>query len=159
MPAERTRAVVLAIEEDVLGDVERRDDRQELVDGLDAGRSCMRRGLEGVRQAVERDLAAVRTERPRDHVDERRLARAVVAHEADDLAAAELQADLVQRTHGAEVLADASHLEDRRRVCGPGHLDRGGHRLLAHVVAAIGWPPSVASSSAGSGTIARSSRW
>ena len=59
--------------------------------------------------------------RPRDGLDQRRLARAVVADERDDLACVQLEVDVRERLHRAEALGDAAQLEQGRRP-------RGGSR-------------------------------
>ena len=48
----------------------------------------------------------------REALDERRLARAVVADEAEHLAAAKLEVDAVERPHGAVRLGDPARLQD-----------------------------------------------
>src|SRR4029453_49578 len=63
-------------------------------------------------------LAARGRERPRDDVEQRALARAVGPDEADQLALADGEADVVERGEPAELLGDAVHLED------------GGHQAL-----------------------------
>ena len=79
----------LAAEEDV----ERRRqvvaEREILVDDLDAGVARLERGGEAHRRAVEAHLAGRGGEAAGDDLDQRRLAGAVVAHEAEDLAAGE----------------------------------------------------------------------
>ena len=64
--------------------------------------------------AVDDDPALVGLHRTRDHADERALAGAVVADDPEHLAAAKLQADVVERGHGAEPLRDSLHLEHDR---------------------------------------------
>src|SRR6185436_7822149 len=54
--------------------------------------------------AVDGGLAAAGHEQPAQDADERRLARAVRAEEAEDLAARHLQRDVVERADLAEVL-------------------------------------------------------
>src|SRR5947208_13712301 len=71
--------------------------------------------------AFEEDLAAVGLVGAGDRLDERRLARAVVAYERDDLRGTDLDVDLRQRLHGAEALRDLLQLENRAAV-----LRRGG---------------------------------
>src|SRR5947199_230073 len=57
-------------------------------------------------EAVDGGVAAGRDEKAAEDADERRLAGAVRTEEAEDLAARDLQRDAVERTNGAEVLAD-----------------------------------------------------
>ena len=49
---------------------------------------------------------------PRQHADGRRLAGAVVAEEAQDLALGHAEADIIYRTHITVVLGEAVHLDD-----------------------------------------------
>ena len=51
-------------------------------------------------------LARGRVEQPGEHLQRRRLAGAVRAEEADDLALADLEADVVDRAHLAVLAAD-----------------------------------------------------
>ena len=84
------------------------------------------------RLAVEADLTVVRRVDAGDHLDQRRLAGAVVADEPDDLAGVELEVDAVERLDGAEPLADALQREEGSRWRSCGHRLRGDDpRLLA----------------------------
>ena len=82
----------LAAEEEVLRGVQVVGERQRLVDRLDvvapgvAGRADL--GL----LAVDQDLAGVGMVGAGEHLDQRRLAGAVVAEQADDLAGEEVDA-------------------------------------------------------------------
>ena len=78
----------------------------------------------GIRRgsAVEPDLAAVRPEAAGDAVEQRRLAGAVRADQAGDLAAPTDERHLVDGRHAAEVLRDRPDLEHTSliaRVDGP----------------------------------------
>jgi len=64
---------------------------------------------------VEADRAGVRLEGPRDQVEERRLARPVGAHDPDQLAVLDGEADLADRAHPAERLRDPFHLQEGQR--------------------------------------------
>ena len=59
------------------------------------------------------ESAAVGRDRARQDVDEGRLARAVRADEAMDLAGPDVEGDLPQRAHAAEALADAARQQQR----------------------------------------------
>src|SRR5206468_368463 len=59
----------------------------------------------------EPDLAAVDRVDAGDALDERRLARAVVADERGDLARVDGEVDVVQHVDGSEALVDARHLQ------------------------------------------------
>ena len=101
------------------GDVECRGDGEILVDGLDSGSPSVARGTEMHPLAVEADLALVRLERPRECLDQRRLAGAVVADDREDLVRVQLEVGPVQRHDVAVALDESARLEDR-----PGVLTR-----------------------------------
>jgi hypothetical protein len=57
------------------------------------------------------------------HLDEGRLARAVLPHQRMDLARPQPERDAAQRRHAVELLVDAGELEHRRvGRCGGVHL-------------------------------------
>ena len=69
-----------------------------------------------------------------DHLDEGRLARAILAHEAVDLAAAQREVHAVKGLDAAEGLADARGAQDdvgcaagRGSEAGDGHVRRAPH--------------------------------
>ena len=78
--------------------------------------------------AERQDPAAGRRQHAGDHVDQRRLARAVGADQPQDLAALEPQADAVDRAQLVEVLAD---LLDHQRV-GVGSVGGAHAPTVAH---------------------------
>ena len=85
------------------------DDRDPGLLGLRAGaRTCDR-------LAVERDRAGVRLVDAGEHLEQRRLAGAVLPHQRVHLAGAHVEVDVVQHTHAEERLADARH---RQRQAG-----------------------------------------
>src|SRR4051812_48293071 len=92
--------------EDVFADAGGFGERQVLVDGLDAALAGVAGAGEGRPLALVPELAVVRLEDARDHLDEGGLAGPVVAGERQDLAAAQLEADLLERVDAAEALAD-----------------------------------------------------
>ena len=67
--------------------------------------------MDADRLALEEDLAAVGGVRAGDRLDERGLARAVVADESHHLAASDLEVDVGERLHGPEGLRDVAELE------------------------------------------------
>ena len=69
------------------------------------------------------DLAGVRRVGARQDAHQRRLAGAVAADQADDLAGLEVDGHLVDRVDAAERDADVAHLDERRREA---TVDRGG---------------------------------
>jgi hypothetical protein len=72
------------------------------------------------RVAVEVDLAVAGAEIAGDDFHERRLARAVVAHQADHLAGEDLHVDVVERADRAEFLADPCQFQNRLPGCSCG---------------------------------------
>ena len=94
----------LAAEEHVLDDVEVVAEREVLVDDLDAELAGVGRAVDRHRLAVEQHLAAVDRVDARHALDQRRLARAVVADERGDLTGPHREVDPVQHLHRAEVL-------------------------------------------------------
>ena len=69
--------------------------------------SCASAGLCDLDElAVELDGPGIRGVHAGEHLDERRLARAVVADEGDDLALVDPEVDVGERLDRAEVLAD-----------------------------------------------------
>ena len=69
------------------------------------------------RVAVEADLAVAGAEIAGDDLHQRRLARAVVAHQADHLAGEDLHVDVMQRADRAEFLADPCQFQNRLPGC------------------------------------------
>src|SRR5438105_3661826 len=116
-PAERTgdRVVVddLPVEEEVLHHVQRVDERQVLVHGLDPARPRPLGRQVGLDLAVDADLAGVGPEHPRQALHERRLPGAVVSDEPQYLARIERDLDVRQRLHCAVRLRDAACVEHR----------------------------------------------
>src|SRR5690606_559675 len=106
-------AVELAPHEEVGHRVDVGAQAEVLVHRLDAERLGVRRALEAHRRAVEPDLPRRGLERARNDLDQGRLAGAVVAEQADHLARAHLEADVVERDHGPEVLGDALDAQQR----------------------------------------------
>ena len=111
--AERSLATLLAGEVEVARDVERRDDRQLLVDGLDAGLAGVLRLLEVHRLPVHRDLAGVGDVRAGEALDEGRLAGAVVTDDREDLTGVEVEVDPVEADDAAEGDDELAGRQDR----------------------------------------------
>ena len=105
---------VAAADVHVLSDGEVGAERDLLVHGGDAHVLRVLRGLDGDRAvvALEVDVAAVLLVDAGQDLDERGLARAVLAHEGVDLARAKREVDVLQGLHAREVLADAPHLNE-----------------------------------------------
>ena len=101
-------------EGDVLRDGQVGDRHQFLVDHRDArDQGVVRRG-EVRAGATPFDVAAVRTIEPGEHLHQRRLAGAVLAHERVHLAGAEVDRRRLQHGESAEVLAQFEGSEHRR---------------------------------------------
>ena len=66
------------------------------------------------RRAVEQDLPVVRRQDAVDHLDEGRLAGAVLAEEGVDFAGPDAEMDVVVGAHAGKRLADADELQSRR---------------------------------------------
>ena len=114
-PVDHAEPARLATERDVLG---HRDVRQQvdlLVDRADARALRIVRRREAHRLAVEPQLALVERERAGDRLDERRLARAVLAHERVHLAGEHAEVDAVDRGIRPEAHGRPGELEERAR--------------------------------------------
>jgi hypothetical protein len=98
-------------EQDVLADRHRRHDGELLRDQGDPGVERVARARERVLLAGEDDAAGVRADHAGDDLRQRRLARAVLAGEGEDLAAVDRRVDVGERLHGAEALGDARRPE------------------------------------------------
>ena len=102
----------LAAQEQVARDGELRHQRRVLVDGLDAQGD----GVVGVPDvdllAVEVDGAARQRGDPRDDLDERGLAGAVVAQQTHDLVGADGEADVVESLDAAVPLVDVLEADE-----------------------------------------------
>ena len=105
----------LVAEEDVLGDVELGDQVELLVDRRDAEPHRRDRGVQRGLLAVPHDGARVGLVGRGQHLDQRRLARAVLSKQAVHLAGADVEVDATEGPHARELLHDAAHLEQ-----GPG---------------------------------------
>jgi hypothetical protein len=132
----------LAPEEDVLPHGEFGDEVELLVDDRDAGRlrDGGRRDVPG--PAVQEDLAPVRVVGPAQDLDEGALAGAVLAHEREHLAAAQVERYVLQRVDARERLVDPLHLEQGRAGVGfgRGHVVAIRERRLSRAAGDDGWP-------------------
>ena len=105
--------LLLAAEKDVLGDGQGRQDRLLLEDHGDAGIEGLARRSDVDRLAVDQNVALVGLIDAVQHLEQRGLAGAVLADEADDLALVDGEADIVQRLHAGEGFRDVADFEDR----------------------------------------------
>ena len=106
----------LAAQPQVRDDVEVVAERQILEHGGDAEVLRIGGTVDVDDLAVELDRAGIRRVDTGQHLDECRLARAVVADERDDLALVDPEVDVGERLDGAEVLADAVHRQHASRA-------------------------------------------
>ena len=111
-PADRRAA-----DEDVLRHRQRRDQAQFLVDGDDAEPLGVLRIGRTEFGAVEHDAAAGGRHHARQDLEQRRLAGAVLAEQAEDLAAAHVERDVAERGHAGKMLGHALDGE-QHVVCG-----------------------------------------
>ncbi len=103
----------LGAEHDVLGDGEHGYELEVLVDHADAAGD----GVAGVAQvhrlALDDDLAVVGVVEPEQHLDERALAGSVLAEQAEDLPAVQLDADVVVGDDRREPLREMPGLQNQ----------------------------------------------
>ena len=99
------------VDQDVLGNAQRRQQRELLMHHHDAALERGARGEMLERLAVELERALVRLDMAAHDLDERALPRAVLAEQRVDLAVRDREAGALQRLGGAEPLAYAARLE------------------------------------------------
>src|SRR3712207_4961657 len=109
----RPRLARLATEVQIRRDVERGRHGKRLMHRLDAVSLRIERSPQLNRVAVEQDLALVGDDRPGQALDERRLARAVVPDDSEDLAGIEVEGGVVERRHVPVALGEVAALQDR----------------------------------------------
>ena len=132
---ERDRPVdALAAQEEVVVDGQFVDQREVLVDGVDAFRARVVDAFRRVGLAVQEHLARVLLLEAAEDLDQRRLAGAVVAEQAEHLALAQVQVDVAQRGHRAEALGDVLDAQDvvRSRHRPDDRLRRYGPVVISH---------------------------
>ena len=113
----------LHAEHEVPRDAHLRQDREVLVDGGDAaGEGVARRG-EDDRLAVDEHGALVGPLEAGEDLDQRRLAGAVVAEQADHLAGTDADRHVGERHHRAEELRDGAGFDDRASSWPPPSLN------------------------------------
>ena len=118
-------------QEDVLRHGEVWNETELLIDRADAELSRPVRIAEIGRTAVEEDLASVPAHGTAEDLHQRGLAGAVLAEERMHFAGAHLQGGVGQRLNAGILLADAAHLQQRRRVVQRTRLrDLAAKRLL-----------------------------
>src|SRR6185312_340146 len=128
---------LLPPEEQVAGDVQGGCHGQGLVDRLDALVTGLERGVEPDLLAVEGDLPGIRDDRPREGLDQARLAGAVVADDGQHLTREQVEVGAVDGGDVPvpldEVAAGHHRLACGRRWAARGLLGRGAHQPLLRV--------------------------
>src|SRR5882724_2280959 len=112
----RAGAGVHGVEErhaQVLGDAEARERPRQLEAACETAAGALVRGEPVHGGAIEAHGARLVAQRAADAVDQRRLAGAVRANEAEPLAGLDRQVDAVERHEAAEAFADVVDLEQR----------------------------------------------
>lgn len=126
------RASQLATGKEVLSRRQIVEQRQILIDGLDAGEARIRRGAYLRWRTVQKDRAGIELVHPADAFGQRRFTRAIVAEQADDLAAPHLDADIVEGQNRTETLGSSAYRQHgivrRDRVIGV--IRSGAHDCL-----------------------------
>jgi hypothetical protein len=102
---------LLPAQEDVGVHVEVLRQGQILIDRLDAEPQSVHGGLDLGLLAHEEHLALVGTVDAGDHLDQRRLARSIVADQTDHLSRLHAHGDVVHRHQAAEGLGDVARLQ------------------------------------------------
>src|SRR6185312_953627 len=123
----------LPAQEHVLHDIQVVGQRQVLIHGGDAEGSGVLRGVQLDRLALPEDLALVLRPDARDRLDQRALARAVVADQRRYLPDRDVQVDVHQNAHRTEVLAYADKAQQRLVAVGRRGGGRPGERRLGLV--------------------------
>ena len=123
------QARVLALQEHVVEDRQPGHEREVLVDGVDAERARVDDRLAADTGLPKTEIVArVGLVEAREDLDQRGLAGAVVADQAEHLALAQVQAHVAQRRDRAEALGDVL---DAQHVVGSA-VGLHGRRLRAH---------------------------
>ena len=141
-PVDERRLVAVG-DEDVLGDVEVREDEGLLIDGGEP----VGLGLLGVGEvhdpALHPDLSRIAVLDSGQDLDKGRLAGTVFSHEGVDLAGVKGERHVVERLRHVEALGEAAHLQHRRGGRGgparrPPRCGAGLHRGGAGCVPPVG---------------------
>jgi hypothetical protein len=107
-----------------------REQARDLVGARDARARDAVRGQARELAPVERDAARVGAVVAADDVDQRRLARAVGAEHAEDLAFAHVEVDAVERAHAANALRTPRTTRSGRRRRAAWSAARSAHSRL-----------------------------
>ena len=103
-------------EKQIGGRIEMIRQRQGLVDRTDADFDGVRVAVHRQRMAVEVNCSGSRLIDARQDLDQRRLARAIVADDRQNFTGSSFEIDAVESGYAAESLGDPRHRDDRFRV-------------------------------------------
>ena len=103
----------LAAEEDVAGDVQCLDHLALLMDDADAQTSRIRRSVHHHWHTLERDGARVRPMDAAENLHQRRLARAVLADEADNLSSRHVEVHSIEGGDAGKLLGHRRRVQER----------------------------------------------
>ena len=103
----------LAAEEDVAGDVQRLDHLALLMDDADAETSRIRRSMHRHWHTLERDGARISLMDASENLHQRRLARAVLADETDDLSSRQVEVHAIEGGDPGKLLGHRRHFQER----------------------------------------------
>ena len=110
------RRAVVQRQRDVLGRRQRLEQRKVLEHHADAELLRDARAGDPHRLAVPENLAGIGLQRAEQHLDQRRLAGAVLAEQRVDLALGDVEVDMIARRQRAEYLGQATNLKQVRAV-------------------------------------------
>ena len=110
-PADGPQARRLAAKADILGHRQVRDQVHLLVDGADAHGLGLHGACRLYSLAFQQHTAGVEGINAGEHLDQRALARAVLAHQGVDFPAAKGEVHNIQGLHARKALGDAPHLQ------------------------------------------------
>ncbi len=102
--------------EDVLRNIEKRDQGKFLKDHRDSEPPCISDGMNAHRLSVDQEFTAIRMVRTTEHLDQRRFAGAVLSHKHVHFAGVYSQRNVIERTNTGERLRNSAHLDQRRLV-------------------------------------------
>src|SRR5690606_25839443 len=94
------------------------------------------------RRAVEDDRAGVGTDQPRELVEDGRLAGAVGADQADDLAGRHVEGNVIGGHQAAEALAQSAHREQRAHLRPPRRRNSASSPRGCQITIAISTAPN-----------------
>jgi hypothetical protein len=134
LPVDEAEAARIdAAEKNVLRDAEAGDDVQLLMDESEAALMGLLRTAERSRRAVDPDVAIIRRNRAGQDLDQRTLARSVLAHQSERLSGAQFERSIFQSQHAAIGFAQIADRKQTHACCGAAvrrHLPSTASRSL-----------------------------